>query len=76
MSSRLILSDAEIERRMNDAVRRALSTPPTPAKELIGKSERAKAKRGRQIKKPLGLRDEYDADALRAVAKRSKDGSN
>jgi len=35
----------EIARRMNEAVRRALHTPPISAKELIGKSERAQAQR-------------------------------
>ncbi len=32
----------DIERRMNAGIRRALSTPPTPTKELVGKTERAK----------------------------------
>lgn len=41
----LNFSEIDIERRMNAAVRRALSTPPMPAKELVGKSERAIAQR-------------------------------
>jgi hypothetical protein len=39
------LSAEEIERRMNSAVRRALTTSPTPSKELIGKTERAQSQR-------------------------------
>ena len=35
----------EIVRRMEMGIRRALNTPPTPTKELIGKSERAIARR-------------------------------
>jgi len=34
------LPDEEIERRMNYGIRRALSTPPKPTKELIGMTER------------------------------------
>jgi hypothetical protein len=39
------LSDSEIETRMNAAVRRALNTPPSPTKELVGKTERAQSQR-------------------------------
>jgi hypothetical protein len=39
------LTDDEIERRMNAAVRRALTTPPTPTKDLVGKTERAQSQR-------------------------------
>jgi hypothetical protein len=39
------LHDDEIERRMNAGIRRALSTPPSPTKELVGKTERAKIQR-------------------------------
>lgn len=35
-------SDDEIEHRMNAGIRRALSTPPSPTKSLVGKTERAK----------------------------------
>jgi hypothetical protein len=35
----------EIARRRDAAIRRALNTPPKPAKELIGKTERARAQR-------------------------------
>jgi hypothetical protein len=45
------LDTEEIARRMNNAVRRALSTPPTPTKELIGKSERALAQRESRVRK-------------------------
>jgi hypothetical protein len=38
-------SQAEIERRMEAAIRRALHTPPSPTKGLIGKTERAKIQR-------------------------------
>jgi hypothetical protein len=45
------LSEGEIQRRMDEAVRRALTTPPTPTKELVGKSERAeRLKKARQSK--------------------------
>jgi len=39
------LNDDEIARRMNAGVRRALNTPPSPTKELIGKTERAQNQR-------------------------------
>jgi len=39
------LSPPEIAARMTAALRRALNTPPTPTKELVGKSERAQAQR-------------------------------
>ena len=45
------LSDKEIARRMDGAVRRALNTPPKPAKELIGKSERAVEQRESRVRK-------------------------
>ena len=53
------LPSDEIERRMADGIRRALSTPPSPTKELIGKTERAKIQReSREIRarrsKPKG----------------------
>jgi hypothetical protein len=35
------LTKAEIQHRMEAGIRRALSTPPTPTKELVGKTERA-----------------------------------
>jgi hypothetical protein len=45
-------SEDEIAARMNRAVRRALNTSPTPAKEFIGKSERAIVQREtRKIRK-------------------------
>ncbi len=39
------LSSHETEQRMDAAVRRALSTPPSPTRNLIGKTERAKSQR-------------------------------
>ena len=39
------LSESEIAARMSAAIRRALNTPPTPTKDLIGKTERAKSQR-------------------------------
>lgn len=35
----------EIERRMIAGIRRALDTPPSPTKDLVGKTERAKSQR-------------------------------
>lgn len=40
-----LLAGDEIEGRMNAGIRRALSTPPSPTKELVGKTERAKVQR-------------------------------
>jgi hypothetical protein len=51
MKNTELYSEQEIARRMNDAVRRALITPPTPAKELVGKSERAIAQRESRVRK-------------------------
>jgi hypothetical protein len=45
------LTEADVERRMSDAIRRALNTPSTPAKELVGKTERAIAQRENRIRK-------------------------
>ena len=33
-----LMTDEAIEQRMNDAIRRALSTPPSRTKDLIGKT--------------------------------------
>jgi hypothetical protein len=41
----VILSAEEIVRRRDAAIRRALNTPRKPNKELVGKTERAKAQR-------------------------------
>jgi hypothetical protein len=41
----------EIVDRMNSALRRALNTPPTPAKEIVGKSERAITQRESRVRK-------------------------
>ena len=45
-------SDEEIARRRDDAIRRALSTPPKPLKEFVGKSERAIAHRKSRKERP------------------------
>jgi hypothetical protein len=50
----------EIARRRDDAIQRALNTPHKPTKELIGKTERAKAQR--------------ETKALRAHRPKPKDG--
>ncbi len=44
-------SEAEIARRRDEAIRRALNTPPKPLKEYVGKSERALAQRESRVKK-------------------------
>jgi hypothetical protein len=47
------LTKEEIEIRMRDAVSRALNTPPSPTKDLVGKTERAQIQReSREIRKP------------------------
>jgi hypothetical protein len=46
-------SDKEIERRRDEAIRRALNTPPKPLREYVGKSKRAIAQRNRRIKKAV-----------------------
>jgi hypothetical protein len=43
-------SDEETERRATAALRRALSTPPKPQREMVGKVGRAKPKRKRSVK--------------------------
>jgi hypothetical protein len=45
------LTDDEIRRRMEAGLRRALNTPPKPTKELVGKSERAIARRESRVRK-------------------------
>jgi hypothetical protein len=44
-------TEEEIVRRRDDAIRRALNTPPKPHKELVGKSERAIARRESRVRK-------------------------
>ena len=46
-------SDEETARRRDNAIRRALNTPPKPLKEFVGKSERAIARRKNRIKKTV-----------------------
>jgi hypothetical protein len=43
-------SDEETERRATDALRRSLTSPPKPQKEMVGKVGRPKAKRKRPLK--------------------------
>jgi hypothetical protein len=43
-------SDEETERRATEALRRALTTPPKPQKEMVGKVGRPQTKRKRPIK--------------------------
>jgi hypothetical protein len=45
--------EQSIARRRDDAIRRALNTPPKPLKEYVGKSKRAIAQRKRRIKKAV-----------------------
>jgi hypothetical protein len=44
-------TDEEIARRRDDAIRRALNTPPKPLKEFVGKSKRAIAQRKSRVRK-------------------------
>lgn len=39
------IDEAEIARRRDAALRRALTTPPKPTKEMVGKTERAQEQR-------------------------------
>jgi hypothetical protein len=43
-------SDEETERRATEALRRSLTTPPKPQKEMVGKVSRPNAKRKRSVK--------------------------
>jgi hypothetical protein len=43
-------SDEETERRATEALRRSLTSPPKPQKEMVGKVGRPKAKRARPVK--------------------------
>ena len=43
--------EAEIARRRDDAIRRALNTPPKPHKEMVGVTERAQAQQESRVKK-------------------------
>jgi hypothetical protein len=42
-------SEEEIARRRDEAIRRALRTPPTPFKKMVGKTERAKTQRHKTL---------------------------
>jgi hypothetical protein len=46
-------SEEEIAKRRDEAIRRAMNTPPKPLKEFVGKSERAIAQRKSRIKKAV-----------------------
>jgi hypothetical protein len=54
------LTSEQIAKRRDEAIRRALSTPPTPTKALIGKTERAKQQR--------------ETKSLRSAQAKPKDG--
>ena len=45
------LTEAEISRRMDNAVRRALNTPPKPLKKIVGKGKHAAEKGTNPVKK-------------------------
>ena len=49
-------SPAEIAGRRDDAIRRALNTPPKPLKELVGRSERAIEQRKRPVQKSCSIK--------------------
>jgi hypothetical protein len=38
-------NESEIDRRRDEAIRRALNTPPKPSKEILGKTERAQSQK-------------------------------
>ena len=46
-----LYSENETALRRDDAIRRALNTPPKPHKEMIAKGERAKTQRKSRVKK-------------------------
>jgi hypothetical protein len=48
-------SELETAQRRDDAIRRALNTPPKPLKGYVGKSKRAIAQRKRRVKKAVQL---------------------
>ena len=47
------ISESDVARRRDDAIRRALNTPHKPLKEYVGKSKRAIAQRKNRIKKAV-----------------------
>jgi hypothetical protein len=64
-------SDEETERRATEALRRALTTPPKPQKEMVGKVGRAKQKRSARKGRARKFipHDEGSLAALRALGK-------
>ena len=62
-------SDEETERRATEALRRALTTPPKPQKEMVGKVGRAKQKRSPRKGRARKFipHDEGSLAALRAL---------
>jgi hypothetical protein len=44
MSNHVKIPELDVVRRRDEAIRRALNTPPAPAKSLVGKSTRTKNK--------------------------------
>jgi hypothetical protein len=57
-------TDEEIARRRDNAIRRALNTPPKPLKEIVGKSKRAIAQRKSRIKKSCLVYDRVGVPPL------------
>jgi len=45
------ISESDVARRRDDAIRRALNTPHKPLKEFVGKSKRAIAQRKSRVRK-------------------------
>lgn len=45
------MSEDEIARRRDDAIRRALNTPPKPNSAYVGKGKRAKARKQSRVTK-------------------------
>jgi len=45
-------SQKETERRMEEALRRALNTPPKPHSEMVGKGKRESRRAKSRVKKP------------------------
>jgi len=58
MSRKEEFTEEEIARRRDDAIRRALNTPPKPLKSYIGKSERAVEMRGAKARKSVRAKKE------------------
>ena len=55
------VSEREIARRRDAAIRRALNTPPQPMKSLVGKTERAQNQRATKVAKAARSKTKYGA---------------